>query len=112
MVSNKRVWDFGLKRATKVIQMIPSEKLNGRTPIEKVIGETPDISEYVDFDFYDLVWYHTGKYPRVRKDHLALGQWMGVTRRVGKDMSYWVMPIYGEHISETTMQHVNRDEIV
>ena len=36
--------------------MIPSEKLNGRTPIEKVTGEIPDILEYVDFDFYDLVW--------------------------------------------------------
>ena len=46
-----RVWDFGLKNTAKVIHMIPSAKLNDRTPIEAVTGETPDISEYVDFDF-------------------------------------------------------------
>ena len=51
----RRVWDFGLKHAEKVIQMIPSVKLNGRTPIEAVTGETLNISEYLDFDFYDLV---------------------------------------------------------
>ena len=51
----RRVWDFGLKHAAKVMQMIPSAKLNGRTPIEAVTGETPDMLEYVDFDFYDLV---------------------------------------------------------
>ena len=59
----RRVWEFGIKHATKVIQMIPSAKLNGRTPIEAVTGVTPYISEYADFDFYDLMWYHTGKNP-------------------------------------------------
>ena len=72
MVSNnfsRRVWDFGIKHAAKFMQMIPSAKLNGRTPIESVTGEMPYISEYVDFDFYDLVWYHTGKNSRVNKYH-------------------------------------------
>jgi hypothetical protein len=30
----------------------------GRTGYEDVTGETPDISEWVDFDFYDWIWYH------------------------------------------------------
>ena len=64
-----RVWKFGLKHAAKVIHMIPSVKLNGRTDIEALTGETPYISEYVDFDFYDLVWYHTRKNPSLSKDH-------------------------------------------
>ena len=42
--------------------MITSAKLNIRTSIEVVTVETPDISEYVDFYFYDLVWYHTGEH--------------------------------------------------
>ena len=53
--------------------MITSIKLNGITPIESVMGETLDILEYIDFDFYDLVWYHTGKHPRVINEHRALG---------------------------------------
>ena len=43
----RRVWYFGLKHAANVMHMIPSEKLNDRTPIEVVTGETPDISEYI-----------------------------------------------------------------
>ena len=72
MVSNnfpRRVWDFGTNHAPKVIHMITSVKLNGRTPIEAVMGEIPDILDYVYFDFYNLVWYHTGNHPRVIKDH-------------------------------------------
>ena len=53
--------------------MITSIKLNGITPIESVMGETLDILEYIDFDFYDLVWYHKGKHPRVINEHRALG---------------------------------------
>ena len=31
--------------------------LHGRTPLEEVTGKTPDISEYLDFGFYDYVWF-------------------------------------------------------
>ena len=31
--------------------------LNGTIPLRKVTGETPDISEFLDFGFYDYVWY-------------------------------------------------------
>ena len=34
-----------------------SGKLNGRTPLEFLIGETFDISEYLDFDFYIRLWF-------------------------------------------------------
>ena len=34
-----------------------SFQLEGRTPIEQVTGETPNISEYLDFSFYDWVQY-------------------------------------------------------
>ena len=55
--------------------MILSAKLNGRTHIEAVTGETPDILEYIDFYFYDLVGYHTEKHPIVSKENRALGRW-------------------------------------
>ena len=29
----------------------------GRTPLEYIRGKTPDISEYLDFNFYDWVTY-------------------------------------------------------
>ena len=30
---------------------------NGWTPIERITGDTPDVSEYIDFGFYDWVVY-------------------------------------------------------
>ena len=37
---------------------------------------------------------------------------MVVVRRVGRDMPYWIMPISGQPIAETTVQHVTRDDII
>ena len=28
---------------------------NGRTPIERIVGDTPDVPEYIDFGSYDWV---------------------------------------------------------
>ena len=34
-----------------------SKYSKGRTPIEIITGNTPEITEYLDFDIYDLVTY-------------------------------------------------------
>ena len=31
-------------------------KLEGAVPLTEVTGETSDISEYLDFGFYDKIW--------------------------------------------------------
>eukprot|EP00970_Alexandrium_tamarense_P000826 scaffold95_cov108-Alexandrium_tamarense.AAC.11 len=45
------------------------------------------------------------------KDSRALGRWPGVSHRVGSDMCYWIMPVSGQMISETTVQHVTRFDL-
>ena len=37
---------------------------------------------------------------------------MGVERRVGSDMSYWIMHISGQPISETTVNHITCDDML
>ena len=44
---------------TGSLSVSSSRYANGRTPIEIITGETPDISEYLDFGFYDWVVYHS-----------------------------------------------------
>ena len=72
----KRLWDYSIVWACEIMSLTSNSSfsLDGRTPIEQVTGETPDISEYLDFGFYDLVWY---------KDNAGLGdncisRWLGV----------------------------------
>jgi hypothetical protein len=100
----KRLWDFGIVRACEIMSLTSniSFNLEGRTPMEQITGETPDISEYLDFGFYDWVWY---------KDNAGLGEnkigrWHGVSHQVGNLMSYWILTITGHMISQTTVQHV------
>ena len=54
-VSNRLCY-YGLKWVVEIIQTTVSlvGSLNCCTFLEEVIAETPDISEYFDFAFYDL----------------------------------------------------------
>jgi hypothetical protein len=49
-----RLWDYAMVHITKLMNMTARGR-NGRTGHEEMKGDTPDISEYVDFDFYDWV---------------------------------------------------------
>jgi hypothetical protein len=51
-----RLWDFGLKHEGALLTHI-SWGRDGHTGYEEVTGNTPDISEWLDFEFYDLVWW-------------------------------------------------------
>ena len=84
-----RLWDFGISYICETGNVIAtgSRYAKGRTPIEIITGETPDISEYLDFGFYDEVWF---------KDNAGLsppkpGRWLGVTSRTGKLMTYYIL---------------------
>ena len=66
-------------------------------------GETPGISEYLDFGFYDHVSY---------KENAGLGmtairRWLGLYHRVDRIMSYWILTQKGTVISRTTVQRLN-----
>ena len=106
----RRLWDFGLKHSSKIMQHIPRDQLKGRTPLESVTGKMPDISEYCDFDFYDLVWYFPDVHPSISQENRALGRWLGVSHRIGSDMCYWILTKNGNVVADTTVQHVIRDE--
>ena len=108
----ERVWDFGIKHSAEIQQILPRNSLNGRTGLEAVTGKTPDISEYCDFDIWDLIWYFPGVHPSISQDNRKLGRWLGVSHRIGSDMCYWIMTVDGTPIAETTVQHVTRDDLL
>ena len=72
-------------------------------------GITPDISEWCNFEFYDLVWYRPhGKLNEGQKAELAL--WIGVLHRVGSNLCYWILPKSGIVQSHKTVQHVTAED--
>ena len=84
------LWDYGVKWVCKVMQHTASTSrdLSGQTALEQLTGETPKISEYLDFTFYDWCWYNDN----AGLGEMKLGHWLGISHRVGSLMSYWYLP--------------------
>ena len=102
----KRVWDFALVHTAKLMQFIPQATLNNRAGYEEDTGKKTDISEFLDFDFWDLVCYWPAKHPSLMADNRKLGCWAGVAHHIGSDLCYWIIPESGIPITDTTVQHV------
>jgi hypothetical protein len=52
----KHLWDFGLVYESELLSGM-ARGSDRRTGYEEVTGQTPDINEWLDFEFYDLVWW-------------------------------------------------------
>jgi hypothetical protein len=101
----RRLWDYGLVYESEIMSRM-ARGPEGRTGVEEITGDSPDISEWLDFDFYDLVWYWDAPHLALMEDNPKLGRWLGVTHRVGSDMCYWVINENGNVLARTTVQHV------
>ena len=77
-----------------------------------VTGETPDISEWIDFEFYDRVWFYDRKKMEMDDTGRKLARWLGVAHRVGSDLCYWLLLPSGKVIARTTVQHVTREDML
>jgi hypothetical protein len=97
-----RLWDYAMVHLTKLMNFTARGK-NGRTGHEEVTGETPDISEYVDFDFYDWVcdWDTPDK-----DNSPKIGRWLGPSHRIGAAMCYYILVHNGEVVSRSSVQHM------
>ncbi|GAX09610.1 hypothetical protein FisN_38Lu038 [Fistulifera solaris] len=103
----KRLWDYGLTHVAEVMSRTVRSG-SDRTPYEIMTGETPDISEYIDFEFYDWVWYLNN--PNDKESPPELGRWLGVSYRVGAAMCYFVLTQKGVVLSRSSVQPFNLQE--
>ena len=104
-----KLWYYGYKWVSETMSMTHTSfgGLDGSVPITKVTGETADISEYLDFGFYDQVWY---------RDNAGLGptypgRWLGVSTTHGNLMCYWILNDNAQIISRSSVQRVTPLEL-
>ena len=106
----KRLWDFGLVYESELLSRMARGR-DRRTGYEEVTGDTADISEWLDFEMYDLVyWIDRPNKPDTSDDVRRLGRWLGISHRVGSDMCYWIITDSGKLVSKTSVEHVIRDD--
>ena len=84
-------------------------KLHARTPYEIVAGDTPDFMEWLEYDFYQPVWFYSPAVFPVEKQ--LLGRWLGVAHRVGQALCYWILPVSGVPIARLMEQRISKDDL-
>lgn len=89
----KQVQDFDYIwiYVTENLSVLISEYANGCPVLKIVTGKTPDISEYIEFSFYD--WFTFKQDTGIGE--FIVGRWLGVSHKVGQLVLYWILPISG-----------------
>ena len=102
------LWNFGLPHFAKIMQLTASyaADLNGRTQLGALLGETPDISQYLDFGWYDWVWYKEN----AGLDVPRIGKFLGITNSSSNILTFYILPESGIPIQAGTVQRVTEPE--
>ena len=103
------LWDYCVEYVAELRCMTATTifDLNGRTPFETVLGFTPDISELVEFKWFDWVWYHDP----VDSDKDHLGRWLGPAHNIGQGLAYYILNHNAEVIVRSTVSVIDKDDI-
>jgi hypothetical protein len=108
-------WCYAIEWAAKIRSLTAHDlpSLRSRTPEERIIGHTPDISEYAHFSWFEWVWFREQiSFPGA---DLCLRRWLGVANNVGQAMTYWILTEKGSIIARSSVipvsDHEKRDTL-
>ena len=102
----KVFWDFGLVWESEIYSRTTGK--DGIVPLERLTGDTIDISDWIDFEFWDSCWYWD---PAGGDNKRKIGRWLGVSHNVGSALCYYVVTSQGNVISRTSVQHFTTNDI-
>ena len=74
--------------------------------MERIKGDMVEISEWTDFEFYDLCWYWDTPNDL---ENPKLGRWLGVSHCIGSSLCHWILNYIDTVLESTAVQHVTRD---
>lgn len=103
-----RLWDYCWSYVCEVRALTASEHpyLEGVTPFEKVHGYSPNISEFIVFQWYEWVWYHDPDLP----NRSGLGRWLGPAHDVSQGMAYHILTSKGTVLTRSTVHRLSDTE--
>jgi hypothetical protein len=84
-------WLLALMYVCLLLNHLASSALGWKTPIQALTGQTPDISKFLHFSFYEPVYYHLyyNTYPSA--SNKEQGWWVGVATHVGDELAYKIL---------------------
>jgi hypothetical protein len=93
----------------EIRKLMARPTLEYHSSYEVLTGETPDCSEFLDFDFYSWVKFRDVK--GGGENALSLGRWLGVAHSVGQAMTYWILKSNGYVVARSTVRPLLKDEL-
>ena len=99
------MWDFHIVWEAQIYSRTVHK--DHSTPLEALTGDTIDISEWTEFEFYDLVVYWDG---RDNESRQGIGRWLGPSHHIGSALFYYILTEKATVLSRTTVQHITKDE--
>ncbi len=105
----KRLWCYCAEwyAAVRRFTALDFWALDGRVPAERRLGNTPDISEHAQFEWYEFVKYHE---PGVKDGHTRYGRFIGVCKNIGTNMTFWILTDKCSVISRDTVSSLTDEE--
>jgi hypothetical protein len=75
-----------------------------------VTGNTPDITEYTEFSWYDPIFcYDDLPFPDAKRN---IARWLGVAHRIGQALCFWILTNTGQVVARTTVQKLSNEELL
>lgn len=72
-----RLWDYSLECEVVILSFL-ARGGDGIPGLDKIVDEKVNITEYLDFGFWERVWFHDKD-----KEPPTLGRWLGVAHHIG-----------------------------
>jgi len=101
----KCVWDFHIVWEAQIYSRTVHR--NHNTPLEALTGDTVDISEYIKFEFYDLVLYWDD---RDNENRQSIGRWLGPSHHIGSALCYYILTEKATVLSRPSVQHFTKEK--
>jgi len=82
-----------------------------RSGYQVVLGETPDISKWIEFGFYEYVWFLHTPTNDMLDETTQIGRWLGAAHNVSSNLCYYVLSITGHVLARATVRRVTDTEM-
>ena len=105
---SQRVWDYGINWVCEIMLRTVNSRFDthSKTPYSIVVGDTPDISEYVDF----TLWGWVNDIEGDGLCELTLAKCLGVSHSIGSTVSYFILKPTGYVLTRSTVQPITNIE--
>ena len=99
------VWDFHIIWEAQIYTRTVHK--DHCTPLEALTGDTIDISEWTEFELYDLVVYWDNRDGEASQ---SIGRWLGPSHHIGSASYYYIRTEKATVLSRTSVQHITKED--